>query len=166
MEVTTVWKVLRKRLELRPYRLQLLQALKSTDYSLRTKFTNDMLIHANENVMDYVVLRDKSTFHFSGHVNTDNVRSCSLENPHEVLELQRDLPKVNVFCAISRLKANGPFIFGEPTATGSVYLYSLQLWLFPQLEEREPDNFIWQQDGAPPRWHLSVRDWLNINGRN
>ncbi|GFU41554.1 hypothetical protein TNCV_2792681 [Trichonephila clavipes] len=34
MPVTTVWKILRKRLELRRYRLQLLQALKPTDYGL------------------------------------------------------------------------------------------------------------------------------------
>ncbi|GFT92214.1 uncharacterized protein TNCV_774921 [Trichonephila clavipes] len=26
----------------------------------------------------------------------------------------------------------------------------------------EPNNFIWHFDGAPPHWHLSVRDWLNI----
>ncbi|GFU32417.1 uncharacterized protein TNCV_4540311 [Trichonephila clavipes] len=48
----------------------------------------------------------------------------------------------------------------EPTVTGSAYLDALQLWLLPHLEESEPDNFIWQQDGA--QWHLSVRDWLNI----
>ncbi|GFV86931.1 uncharacterized protein TNCV_2198831 [Trichonephila clavipes] len=30
------------------------------------------------------------------------------------------------------------------------------------MKESEPDNFIWQQDGAPLHWHLSVRDWLNI----
>ncbi|GFV30203.1 uncharacterized protein TNCV_96801 [Trichonephila clavipes] len=42
--------------------------------------------------------------------------------------------------------------------TGSAYLDALQLWLFPQLEESEPNDFIWQQDGAPPHWHLSVRD--------
>ncbi|PRD25609.1 UNVERIFIED_CONTAM: Fatty acid hydroxylase domain-containing protein 2 [Trichonephila clavipes] len=46
--------------------------------------------------------------------------------------------------------------------TGSAYLDALQLWLFPQLEESEPNNFIWQQDGAPPLWHLTVRDWINI----
>ncbi|GFX90474.1 hypothetical protein TNCV_2073521 [Trichonephila clavipes] len=39
MPVTTVGKVLRKRLELRPYRLQLLQALKPTGYGLHAKFT-------------------------------------------------------------------------------------------------------------------------------
>ncbi|GFV47658.1 uncharacterized protein TNCV_1708541 [Trichonephila clavipes] len=46
--------------------------------------------------------------------------------------------------------------------TGSNYLDALQRKLFPQLEKSEPNNFIWQQDGASPRWHLSVRDWLNI----
>ncbi|GFW87135.1 uncharacterized protein TNCV_5124891 [Trichonephila clavipes] len=36
------------------------------------------------------------------------------------------------------------------------------LWLFPQLEESEPNSFIRQQDGTPPLWYLSARDWLNI----
>ncbi|GFW41501.1 uncharacterized protein TNCV_465891 [Trichonephila clavipes] len=60
----------------------------------------------------------------------------------------------------------GTFVFGEPTVTGSAYLDASQLWLIPQLEESEPDNFIWQQDGAPPHWHLSVRDWLSITVSN
>ncbi|GFX60638.1 uncharacterized protein TNCV_4916881 [Trichonephila clavipes] len=30
----------------------------------------------------------------------------------------------------------------------------------------EPNNFIWQQDGAPPHWHLSARNWLNITVPN
>ncbi|GFW41844.1 uncharacterized protein TNCV_5541 [Trichonephila clavipes] len=34
--------------------------------------------------------------------------------------------------------------------------------LFPQLEEKEPNSFIWQQDGAPPHWHLSVHDLFHI----
>ncbi|PRD27901.1 UNVERIFIED_CONTAM: hypothetical protein NCL1_34040 [Trichonephila clavipes] len=50
--------------------------------------------------------------------------------------------------------------------TGSAYLDDLQLWLFPQLKEREPNNFIWQQDVAPLHWHLSVRDWLNFTVPN
>ncbi|GFX33552.1 uncharacterized protein TNCV_1932191 [Trichonephila clavipes] len=55
-----------------------------------------------------------------------------------------------------------PFVSGEPTVTGSASLDALQLGLFPQLKESEPDNFIWQQDGASTYWHLSVRDRLNI----
>ncbi|GFW91095.1 uncharacterized protein TNCV_1759691 [Trichonephila clavipes] len=50
----------------------------------------------------------------------------------------------------------------KTTATGSAYLEALQLWLFSELEESEPNNFIWQQDGATPHWHYSICDWLNI----
>ncbi|GFV59032.1 hypothetical protein TNCV_1814211 [Trichonephila clavipes] len=35
--------------------------------------------------------------HLIGHVNTHNTRIWSLENPHEVLESQRDSPKLNGF---------------------------------------------------------------------
>ncbi|GFT11525.1 hypothetical protein TNCV_2523411 [Trichonephila clavipes] len=34
---------------------------------------------------------------FKGHVNTHNACTWSLENPHEVLKLQRDSPKLNGF---------------------------------------------------------------------
>ena len=159
--VTSVWRVLRRRLQLRPYRLQLLQALKPTDYGLRANFANEMLLHDDEDFLDRVVFSDESTFHLSGNVNTHNVRIWGSANPHEMVQLQRDSPKLNVFCAISRRKVYGPFFFSEATVTGVSYLDALQLWLFPQLEEAEPENFIWQQDGAPPHWHNSVRDWLN-----
>ncbi|GFW17152.1 uncharacterized protein TNCV_2762761 [Trichonephila clavipes] len=55
---------------------------------------------------------------------------------------------------------------GYKAVTGSAYLDALQLWLFPQLEESEPNNFIWQQDGVLLHWHLSARDWLNITVPN
>ena len=35
--VMSMWRILRRRLQLRPYRLQLLQALKPTDYSARAE---------------------------------------------------------------------------------------------------------------------------------
>ncbi|GFV79018.1 uncharacterized protein TNCV_3687251 [Trichonephila clavipes] len=63
-------------------------------------------------------------------------------------------PKLKVFCAISQWKVYELFVFGKPTVTGSAYLDALQLWLFLQLKESEPDNFIWQQDGAPPHKQL------------
>lgn len=158
--VTSVWRVLRRRLHLHPYHLQLLQALKPTDYGLRANFATDMLRHDDEDFLTRIVFSDESTFHLSGKVNTHNVRIWGSENPHEVVALQRDSPKLNVFCAISKRKVYGPFFFGEKTVTGNSYLDMLQLWLFPQLQE-EPENFIWQQDGAPPHWHISVRNWLN-----
>ncbi|GFS89572.1 uncharacterized protein TNCV_1810591 [Trichonephila clavipes] len=93
-------------------------------------------------------------------MNIHNACICSLAVLHLVRIFLRDSPKLNV-CAVSRRKVYGPLVSGKPTGTGSANLDTLQLWLF-LLEESEPDNFIWQQDGAPPQWHLSVRDWLNI----
>ncbi|GFW11404.1 uncharacterized protein TNCV_3809231 [Trichonephila clavipes] len=66
------------------------------------------------------------------------------------------------FCVISRRKVYVPIVFEEPNVTGSAYLDAIQLWLIPEWEESEPDNFIWRKDGAPPHWYLSIRDWLNI----
>ncbi|GFU63998.1 uncharacterized protein TNCV_245761 [Trichonephila clavipes] len=78
-----------------------------------------------------LLCNERSDGHLSGHVNAHNVHIRSLENPHEVLESQRDSPKLNVFCAISWRKVYGPFVFGEPIVTGSAYLEALQLWLVP-----------------------------------
>lgn len=80
MPVTTVWKVVRKRLQLRPYRFKLLQALKPTDNGLRANFAHEML---HDDFLDRIVFSDESTFHISGHVNTHNVSIWSSENPNE-----------------------------------------------------------------------------------
>jgi len=37
----------------------------------------------------------------------------------------------------------------------------LQIWLFLQLRAADNDNFVFQQDGAPPHWKLEVRRYLN-----
>jgi hypothetical protein len=36
----------------------------------------------------------------------------------------------------------------------------LQNWLLPQMSE-DSEDFIFQQDGAPPHWHRDVRRFLN-----
>ena len=53
--VMSVWRILRRRLQLYPYRLQLLQALKPTDYGAHADFANDMLLHTDDNFLDRVV---------------------------------------------------------------------------------------------------------------
>jgi hypothetical protein len=44
-----------------------------------------------------------------------------------------DSPKVNVFCALSKDEAYGPFLFSDLIFTGMTYLDTLELWLWPQL---------------------------------
>ncbi|GFT50899.1 uncharacterized protein TNCV_1702021 [Trichonephila clavipes] len=100
-------------------------------------------MRTKELFMDYFVIRDESKFHFIGYVDTHNAHIWSLENTDEVLDLQRDSSKLNIFCVISQRKVHGLSIFSEPPVTGSAYLDAQQLWLFPQLEESESNNFIW-----------------------
>jgi hypothetical protein len=90
------------------------------------------------------------------------VRAWGTENPHATIEHQRDSSKLNVFWAISRRKVCGPCFFVENTVTGISYLDMLTNWLFPQLDE-DSDNYIYQQDGAPPHFHCEVRHYLNEN---
>jgi len=78
------------------------------------------------------------------------------------MEHVRHSPKVNVFCADSSCKVYGPFFFAEPTVTGINYLDMLQLWLMPQLQE-DSEDFIFQQDGAPPHFHFDVCARLSAN---
>jgi len=50
--------------------------------------------------------------------------------------------------------------FAENTVTELTCLAMLQNWFFPQISENSED-FIFQQDGAPPHWHRDVRRFLN-----
>ena len=36
----------------------------------------------------------------------------------------------------------------------------LEIYAFPQLQDRQ-SNVLFQQDGAPPHWRLTVRESLN-----
>ena len=101
--------------------------------------------------------------HFTsvGKCTDINVRIWGTENPHEMVQHERASPKINVFCAMSIRKAYGPFFFREDTVTGTSYLEMLQTWLFPRLQEDEPEEFIMQQVRASPHFCLDVRRWLN-----
>jgi hypothetical protein len=157
----TVWKVMRKRLHMTPYRLQLLQKLKPGDNDARHSFCSSMQEKLEEDgFWERLVFSDEATFHVNGKVNRRNVRIWGTENPHACLEHERDSPKVNVFCAISIQKVYGPFFFVEDTVNANRYLDMVQQWLMPQLQE-DSDSFVFQQDGAPPHYGLAVREYLN-----
>ena len=157
----TVWKILRRRLKFKSYRVQLLQHLEAEDYGRRLQFCTTMQeALEDEDFAAKLIFSDECTFHLSGVVNRHNVRIWGSQNPRAFVMLVRDSPKVNVFCAMSQTKVYGPFFFGEKTVTGTSYLDMLTLWLFPQLTE-DSDNFVFQQDGAPPHWMLDVREYLN-----
>ncbi|GBN90537.1 hypothetical protein AVEN_54331-1 [Araneus ventricosus] len=60
-----------------------------------------------------LIFSDEAAFHLSGKVNRHNVRVWGTELPHVIVEQERDSPKVNVFCAISKIKLYGPFFLHQ-----------------------------------------------------
>lgn len=160
---TTVWRILRKRLHFKPYKLQFLQSLKPEDMPKRRDFCIALQDRLGEDEFaDRLVFSDEATFHLSGKVNRHNVRIWGTENPRVIVEHVRDSPKCNVFCALSNSKVYGPFFFAEATVNGHSYLSMLTEWLMPQIVEDVP-NFVFQQDGAPPHFHNDVREYLDEN---
>ena len=71
-----------------------------------------------------LVFSDEITFHTNVKVNRHNVHIWGEENPHATIEHEKDSPKVNVLCAISKKHVHGPFFF-EGNATGAIYLQVL-----------------------------------------
>lgn len=158
---SSVWRILRKRLKMKPYRLQMLQQLRDDDKVKRLAFCVEIQTRFEEDgFIDRLIFGDESTFHISGKVNKHNLRIWGTENPREIVQHERDSPKVNVYCAVSKQKVYGPFFFQEKTVRGTSYLDMVSEWLIPQVEE-DSNDYILVQDGAPPHWHLDVRDYLD-----
>lgn len=161
----TIWRILRRRLHLKPYRFSMVQHITDNDKMVRRDFCAEMLdrIADDETYLNHVIFSDESTFHVSGKVNTHNCRIWGSEPPHLQLQHVRASPKVNVFCALSKTKVYGPFFFQEKTVNGIVYLDMLEQFLIPQIDADDQEGHIqFQQDGAPPHYLTDVRDCLNM----
>lgn len=167
--ISTLHKVLHKRLHLRAYKIQILQTIKPKDIIKRAGFATFMLeqIEENESFLSKVIFSDEATFHTNGCVNRHNVRIWGSQHPHEIFEKERDSPKINVWCGLSKDEVIGPFFFAEKNINGTVYLDMLENYCFPQLDEKENLNRLYfQQDGAPSHYSAIVQDALNAKFPN
>jgi hypothetical protein len=148
-----------KRLQLRAYKIQLEQKLSENDKPVRHIFTLEMLSQLDDDAefMKHVVFSDEATFHVSGKVNMHNCQIWGSENPHEVMEHERDTLKLNVWCALTSDSVIGPFFFEEATVTGASYLNTLQNYAITRI----PQGYLFQQDGAPPHYANTVKAFLD-----
>ena len=116
-----------------PYKLQLHQVLSVGDKQVRANFCTEMQERFEvDDFADRLIFSDEATFHVSGKVRQHSVWIWGTENPHAIIEHVRDLPKVNIFCAVSKMVYR-QFFFIERTVTGSTYLDMLENWLMPQM---------------------------------
>ena len=82
-----------------------------------------------------VCLSDESTFHVSGLINGHNSRIWDSHTRHETYELERNSPKLIVWCGIMHGKITGPFFFAEKSIIAQIYLDLLTEYVSPQLEQ-------------------------------
>ena len=159
---STVHRVIRRRLKLYPYKIQLTQALKPADYPKREEFARTLLARLGEDptYLNRILFTDEATFHVSGLVHRHNIRIWGTENPHIVQEVERNSPKVNVWCGLFHDEVIGPFFFEEVTINQANFLRMLQESILPQVRHRD-HAVVFQLDGAPAHWGLDVRASLN-----
>ena len=70
---TTVWRVVRKCLVMKPYKLQVVQAIGAADKRKRKQFCVDMQEKLEEDEFNkHLVFSDEATFHTNGKVNRHN----------------------------------------------------------------------------------------------
>jgi hypothetical protein len=55
-----------------------------------------MLSRLDDDDAFHIVFSDEATFHVSGKVNRHSCRIWGSENQHEIMEHERDIPKLNV----------------------------------------------------------------------
>ncbi|GFV80955.1 uncharacterized protein TNCV_2269391 [Trichonephila clavipes] len=109
---TTVWRVLRKRLEFFPYRYQPLRK------NFCVKFQEKLDVNGFENTL---VFTDEATFHLCSKVNRHNLRFRGTENVNVTLELQRNSPKhTSSKNGINKLII--AILWRLPKITGEIYI--------------------------------------------
>lgn len=142
---------------------QVLQALIPEDKDRRVQFAEGILrsIANDPEFLSKMMFSDESIFHLDGRVNKQNCRIWSRENPRSYREQPLHSEKVVVWAALSHRGVIGPFFF-DGNVTGENYLTMLQNFLWPQLANLPDINELhFMQDGAPPHFALSVRQWLD-----
>ena len=110
---TTVFRILKREFKKKAYKLQILQKIYPTDYQKRVTYAKSVLDKGND-FINRIVFSDESTFHLSGKVFRHNCRIWGTEKPtgeNNILQHDRNSPKVNVLCGLSNGRVYGPFFF-------------------------------------------------------
>ncbi|GFX38541.1 DUF4817 domain-containing protein [Trichonephila clavipes] len=99
---STLWKILRKDLGLRAYKIQLVEELKPNDHQARRRFVewaqNEIAV-----VPDFhkrILFSDEAHFWLNGYVNKQNCRIWSEANPQVYVETPLHPEKLTVWCAL------------------------------------------------------------------
>jgi len=160
---TTVQRILRQRLGLHPYKVQLLQRLKRGDKAARSRFCKWALGKwRSRGFRQGLLMTDEAQFYLDGTVQKKNCRIWGSENPHAAEQRDQYSPCLTVWCGVCAKGIVGPFFFetrGHPVrVTAARYRDLLRDQVVPALNALEMplSRVWWQQDGATPHTATAV----------
>lgn len=155
LTASTTWKILRKDLGLKAYKIQLVQELKWHDHPRRRTFSNWALAKLRDDPDFHrkIIFSDEAHFWLKGYVNKQNMRYWSAEQPEQVLETPLHPQKVTVWCGLHAEGIIGPYFFkneagANVTVNGARYREMLEDWFFPNVATHDLGDLWFQQDGA------------------
>lgn len=156
---TTIRKVLREDLNLKPFKKKRTFLLKKSDHEKRLNFVD--WVNQNEvDVSSDLICSDEAIFYLHGGHNIQNDRIWAEFQPNELVEAPLNDEKVMVWCAFSGTHFFGPHFF-EENVNWKNYLDMLKNFFWRRFSRvKGKERFYFQQDGAPPHRKKEVQSWL------
>lgn len=168
---SSVFRILHKH-KFHPYKIKLVQELHEDDSDRRRRLEFCEVMSRSlidtPNLLYNICFSDECTFSLNGLVNRHNCRYWAESDPHVMREFHTQRPqKLNVWCGILGDHIVGPF-FIDGNLNSESYLELLREAVDPQItqilenDEAFSENLLaFQQDGAPPHFAATVRQFLN-----
>lgn len=154
---TSVWRILRG-VGMHAYKISLTQALTEDDYPKRLAFAH--WVQENIDSLNNIIWSDEAYFSLDGNVNRHNCTIWAYENPHQQQHKSLHPQKLCVWIGFSATCKLQPFFF-DTTVDQHNYGTMLEQHVFPELRRQKKINSsIFQHDGAPPHYAISVRQKL------
>ena len=114
---STVRKILRKDLELFPYKMSVHHKLSEQDKHQRVAFSEWLKkTAADSDFLEGIWFSDEAHFHLTGQVNSQYCQLWASELPDAVIETPLHSPKLTVWCAMSSTGSIGPSFLKTGTA--------------------------------------------------
>jgi len=162
LKKSTVQRILRQRLHMFPYKLQLVQKLRRGDKAKRLQFCKWVLQKLRRRAFrKFLFMSDEANFHLDGSVSKQNCRVWGEQNPQLTSQANSYSAYVQAWCAVSAQGIIGPFFFEEAgervTVNGMRYRQMLEGFFLPKLQELgiSAASTWFQQDNAT--CHTSAR---------
>ncbi|CAH2098403.1 unnamed protein product [Euphydryas editha] len=151
----TTWRILRRDLKLKAYKIYLVQQPKPLDLSKRHRFVLWALEKFQEDptFSRQILFSDETHFWLNGYVNKQNCRIWDKEQPEEIQELSLYPEKTTVWCGLWAGGIIGPYFFkndagANVTVNGDRCRAMITDYLMPEIEARDLGDIWFQQDGA------------------